>query len=215
MPRGNEKWPTCQCALSHRDKSHAGGRKHWGALPFLLEENSWRKISRMRECSPNPLRCSLTVDDGKLEKYRIEFGSWRTVIKSFEFLPLSIFLFSRIGTNRSLSPPPPRILYSYNTPRLPCLKNFPSVVSKDITLSFRKIKDLGREGKFKAHKGTKSDIYNFSKIVALNSFGIFIPAKSCVEQRARGLTGKRERRKKRKRKEEKKKRSVFNFAVAA
>lgn len=142
-------------------------------------------------------------------------GAGELLSNPLNFFPSPSFSFLASAQIDPPSPPSPRILYSYNTPRLPCLKNFPSVVSKDITLSFRKIKDLGREGKFKAHKGTKSDIYNFSKIVALNSFGIFIPAKSCVEQRARGLTGKKERRKKRKREEEKKKRSVFNFAVAA
>lgn len=93
---------------------------------------------------------------------------------------------------------------------------FPEIGRFKRYYAFRKIKDLGREGgregKFKATK-EQNQIYNFSKIVALNSFGIFIPAKSCVEQRARGLTGKKK--KKKKKEKRKKNRSVFNFAVAA
>lgn len=71
------------------------GRKHCALLGKFLEEN----LENARMCAPPSLPSSLTVDDGKLEKYQIEFGSWRTVIKSFEFLlsPPPIFLSSRIG----------------------------------------------------------------------------------------------------------------------
>lgn len=108
MPRGNEKWPTCQCALSHRDKSHAGSETL--RLTRKIPGGKSRECENVR--APPSLPSSLTVDDGKLEKYQIEFGSWRTVIKSFEFLlsPPPIFLSSRIG--KSIPP-----IYSYNTPR--------------------------------------------------------------------------------------------------
>lgn len=136
LPRGNEKWPTCQCALSHRDKSHAGSE----TLRLA------RKIpgGKSRECenarAPNPYPSSpLTVDDGKLEKYQIEFESWRTVIKSFEFLPPYIFLFPRIGKS---IPAYIRIIHPASRLKF-CIQS-----DRFVSYGFQEIKDLRREGKF-------------------------------------------------------------------
>lgn len=114
LPRGNEKWPTCQCALSHRDKSHAGSET-LRLLTRKIPGGKSRECGNVRAPNPSP-SSSLTVDDGKLEKYQIEFGSWRTVIKSFEFLlplPPHLSLFS----HRQIDPLFPLPVYSYNTPR--------------------------------------------------------------------------------------------------
>lgn len=114
LPRGNEKWPTCQCALSHRDKSHAGSET-LRLLTRKIPGGKSRECGNVRAPNPSP-SSSLTVDDGKLEKYQIEFGSWRTVIKSFEFLlplPPHLSLFS----HRQIDPLLPPSVYSYNTPR--------------------------------------------------------------------------------------------------
>lgn len=113
------------------------GRKHCALLGKFLEENL--ENARMRAPPIPTPSSSLTVDDGKLEKYQIEFESWRTVIKSFEFLPPYIFLFPRIGKS---IPAYIRIIHPASRLKF-CIQS-----DRFVSYGFQEIKDLRREGKF-------------------------------------------------------------------